>query len=367
MRVARDRYWGLLLAGGYGERLWPWSRRACPKSFLTVTGGRSLLQASYDRLRALVPSDQIFVIGLAEHARLIRQQLPTLLRRRWVGEPVSRNTAAAVGVGTLLIGQEDPGAVAFVVTADHIIRPTARWVACLKAAAELAIEDVDRLVCFGIRPSAPTTGYGYLIPGSGRRRLRAGLWAAPLARYVEKPAPALAQLLIRQGALWNSGMFVWSIAAIARALQRCMPKLTRGLVQTIRAQVGTPAFDRQLKQLYRGLPSVSIDCGVMEQTPDRWMIPATFTWDDVGSWASLLKYLPSDAKGNAVAGPHVGFETENTLVFGESGHLVATVGVRDLVIAHWRGVTLVARRAQAQRVRELVGACRKERRWNRFL
>ena len=355
MIIPRGRYWGVLLAGGQGERLWPWSRRDLPKQFLPITGGRSLLQLAYARLAQVMPAGQIYVIGNAANARVVRAQLPALSSKRWVGEPVGRNTAAAIGTGALLIGREDPGAVMVVATADHVIAPAQRWAECVRAAGQIALEDVDRLVCFGVPPTAPATGYGYLIPTREHRRMASGrVMAAPLARFVEKPSARVAKRLIRRGALWNSGMFVWSIPAIARALQHHLPEITRGLVLTVKAPVGTRAFGEQLSSVYHRIPSISIDYGVMEQAIDCWMVRGTFAWDDVGSWTSAARYLEHDRDGNAVRGRHLGLDTRRTVIVGEPDRLIATLGVRDLVIVQHRGVTLVASRAKAQRVRELV-------------
>ena len=368
MKIPRERFWGVLLAGGHGERLWPWSRRDYPKQFLTVTGHRSLLQAAYDRLTQLARPGQVLVIGNGANTDLVRQQLPRLPRDRWVGEPFGRNTAAAIGTAAYLIGREDPGAVMVVATADHVISPAAKWIECMRAAAAVALEDVDRLVCIGIRPTEPATGYGYVLPGPGRRRMPgATRWTAPIARFVEKPPRAVAQRLIRQGALWNSGMFVWSLPAIARALQRHLPQLTRALVRTIRAEPGTRAFTAQLTRVYRQVPPISIDYGVMEHAADRWVVPSSFTWDDVGSWTNIWQYLPLDPHGNAVRARHAGVETKNTLILGEQGHLIGTIGVKDLIIVQSRGVTLIAHRSQAQRVRQLVARCQEESRWRQHL
>lgn len=363
MNIPRSRYWGVLMAGGQGERLWPWSRRDLPKQFLKITDGRSLLQHAYARLQQVMPADHIYVIGSAATARLVRRQLPALSSRRWVGEPVGRNTAAAIGVGALLIGRDDPGAVMVVATADHVIEPASRWAECVRAAGHIALEDVDRLVCFGVPPTSPMTGYGYLVPalggGFGKRRphhrfASGRVTAWPLARFVEKPSARAARALIRRGALWNSGMFVWSIPAIARALQHHLPQITRGLVLTVKAPVGTQAFHEQLAAVYRRVPSISIDYGVMEQAIDCWMVKGAFGWDDVGSWTSVAHYLTHDREGNAVRGRHIGLDTRRTVVVGDPGQLVATLGVNDLIIVQHRGVTLVAARTKAQRVRQLV-------------
>ncbi len=366
--IPKSRYWGVLLAGGQGERLWPWSRHDRPKQFLPITGRHSLLQLAYARLARCVPRDQIYVIGSAAHTRLVRAQLPQLPCSRWVGEPAGRNTAAAIGTGAFLIGREDPGAVMVVATADHMIEPADRWAEAVRAAGEIALEDVDRLVCLGVPPTAPITGYGYLLPGRGRRRLARGrVQAAPLARFVEKPSVRVARQLIRRGALWNSGMFVWSIPAIARALQHHLPQITRGLVMMVKAEIGTRAFDEQLAQVYRQVPAISIDYGVMEQAVDCWMVTGAFTWDDVGSWTSVARYLPRDAHGNAVRGVHTGCESRGNIVVGEPDRLIATLGVRDLVIVQHRGVTLVAHRSYAQQIRRLVATCQEAPAWRKFL
>ena len=347
--------------------MWPWSRRDHPKQFLTLMAEQSLLQMAYARLIRVAPPDQIYVIGNAAHAALVRQQLPRLSRRRWIGEPVGRNTAAAIGVGALLIGREDPGAVMVVATADHVIEPASEWVRCIKAASEIALEDVDRLICIGIPPTAPVTGYGYVIPAKERWRFGPRLWAAPAQRYVEKPPVPVARRLIRQGALWNSGMFVWSIPAIARGLQRHLSVIPRALVTHVRADVGTRAFAEQLARAYRTIPSISIDYGVMEHAEDRWLVAAPFRWDDVGSWTSVRNYLPADAAGNAVRGEHLGVGTAQTVILADPGQLIATAGVRNLVIVQHRGVTLIAHRSQAQQIRQLVARCQARRAWRRFL
>ncbi|MBI4313673.1 MAG: mannose-1-phosphate guanylyltransferase [Candidatus Omnitrophica bacterium] len=368
MSIPRERFWGVLMAGGQGERLWPWSRRNCPKQFLAIGGRNSLLQAAYARLNHLMPADHIFVIGNAEHAGMIRKQLPQLSKKRWVPEPVGRNTAAAAGLGALLIGREDPGAVMVVATADHVIAPAEKWAQCARAAGTVALEDVDRLVCIGIQPAHPATGYGYIDLKPDRKKIPgSGLWAAPIKRYVEKPNLAGAKKLIARGAYWNSGMFVWSVPAIARALQRCLPELTRGLVKTIHAQVGTPAFARQLKRLYGTIPSISIDYGVMEHAPDCWMVPGNFAWDDVGSWSNLRRYLTEDRDGNAVQGLHVGVDTQDCLVFSNHGQLIATAGVKNLIVAQCGDVTLVADPSRTQEIKKLVNRCLQNPKWSRRL
>ena len=232
----------------------------------------------------------------------------------------------------------------------------------MRAAGEIALEDVDRLVCLGVPPTAPITGYGYLLAGRPHRRLARGrVRAAPLAQFVEKPSLTTARQLIRRGALWNSGMFVWSIPAIARALQHHLPQITRGLVMTVKAEIGTRAFDRQLAAVYRQVPAISIDYGVMEQAVDCWMVTGAFTWDDVGSWTSAARYL------RRVRGAHAGCESRGNIVIGEPDHLTATLGVKDLVIVQHRGVTLVAHRSHAQQVRRLVATCQETPAWRRFL
>ncbi len=350
IRNSRLPLWALIMAGGSGERLWPLSRRRHPKQTLKLGTKQSLLQAAAERLSGLVPPDRIMVVTTQNQAGLVRKQLPQIPSDHLLVEPASRNTAAAIGLGTLAILEKDPQAVVVVTPADHVIRPTAVFHRTIRRAASLAVRQ-EGLVCLGIKPTYPATGFGYiepmgkLLPPGGYR----------VRRFIEKPTLPAAERLIRHpGMVWNGGIFCWKGRVIMAAIRQWLPGLWGGLEQ-IRRVWGTRERERRLGVLYGRMPSISIDVGVLERSRHVWMVPAGFSWDDVGSWNSLAFLHGADRQGNVVLGSHVGLETEGSVVVSEGNHLVATLGVKDLIVVQAPDATLVCHKTQAQEVRKIVG------------
>ncbi|PIQ82675.1 MAG: mannose-1-phosphate guanylyltransferase [Candidatus Omnitrophica bacterium CG11_big_fil_rev_8_21_14_0_20_64_10] len=353
------RLWTVIMAGGSGERLWPLSRKSHPKQTLKLGARRTLLQVTAERLKRICPINRTVVVTTRNQAELIARQLPRLPKRHLLVEPASRNTAAAVGLGTLAILREDPEAVILVAPADHIIEPASAFYRTVRTAVALATKQ-EGLVCLGIKPSYPATGFGYIEPI--QRRVPPG--GFQVKRFLEKPDVVTARKLIRRpGMSWNSGIFCWQGAVIMEEIRLWLPRLYAGLTAIDRvlgsaggAGLNAPRVQGRLNQLYRGLPSISIDVGVLERSRRVWMVPARFLWDDVGSWNSLGILHGRDADGNIVVGSHLGISTENSIVVGAPGHLIATAGLRDLVIVQTPDATLVCHKAQAQGVRKLVAA-----------
>ncbi|MBI3615313.1 MAG: mannose-1-phosphate guanylyltransferase [Candidatus Omnitrophica bacterium] len=356
------KLWALIMAGGTGERLWPLSRRRHPKQTLKLGSKRSLLQVAAERLRGLVPDNRIVVVTTKNQAAIVRRQVPKVSAAHFLVEPASRNTAAAVGLGTLAILQEDADAVILVTPADHLIRPVPEFHVTARRAASLAVER-DGLVCLGIKPTYPATGYGYIEPMG--KRIPSGGYR--VRRFIEKPMLAVAQELIRRpGMAWNSGIFCWRARVILAAIRQWLPGLYSGL-ERIEQGWGTPAGKDRLSQLYRQLPSISIDVGVLERSRHVWVVPAGFSWDDVGSWNSLAFLHEADRDGNVVLGSYVGLETTGSVIVGENRHLVATLGVKDLIIVQAPDATLVCHKSQAQGVRKLVALMAGSRAMKRYL
>ncbi len=350
------------MAGGSGERLWPLSRRARPKQTLRLGTKHSLLQVTASRLRAVAPASRMVVVTTKNQAQVVRRQLPFISSAHFLVEPASRNTAAAVGLGTLTILREDPDAVVVVAPADHLIEPAEKFHETIRKAVTLALRR-EALVCLGIRPTYPATGFGYIEPMG--ERVAPG--AHRVRRFIEKPELKLARRLIRRpGIVWNSGIFCWKARVILGAIRQWLPRLYGGL-EAIRRSWGTPVEGRRLQELYRQLPSISVDVGVLERSRHVWVVPTDFAWDDVGSWNSLAFLHAADADGNVVLGSHVGLETRGCIVVGSEGHLVATVGAEDLVIVHTPDATLVCHKAQAQAVRRMVARLAGSARWRKFL
>ena len=354
--------WAIVMAGGSGERLWPLSRRSHPKQTLRLGYRRSLLQVTADRLRGIVPINRTVVVTTKNQAELVRKQLPSIRSGHFLVEPASRNTAAAVGLGTVTIIREDPDAVIVVVPADHVIRPVEKFHRTIRIAAELAVKQ-QGLVCLGIKPTYPATGFGYIEPMG--ELVRPGGYR--VRRFIEKPELAVAQRLIRNSRIvWNGGIFCWQAGVILAAMRQWLPALYNGL-ERIHRVLGTPAGNVRLQQLYRHLPSISIDVGVLERSRRVWVVPTDFSWDDVGSWNSMAFLHGSDAQGNVVLGSHLGFETEGSIVISDPKHLVTTVGVKDLIVVHTPDATLVCHKSQAQAVRKVVSTLRGFPRWKKLL
>jgi mannose-1-phosphate guanylyltransferase len=342
----------VILAGGTGTRLWPYSRRRTPKQLVELLGDASMLQETAARLDPIVPPDRIVVVTNMEYVNEVRRQLPDVPPRQVVGEPEALGTAAAVGLGAALVGARDESATTFVLPADHVIEPASRFRSDLERAAAVAAE--DHLVTFGIPPTKPETGYGYVelaeaLPGE------AGAFA--VKRFVEKPDPSTAQLYVESGRfLWNSGMFAWTVPAIRAAFDAHLPALGRQVDALIRAARRSGSeFENELPVIWSGITDrTTIDYGIMERSDQVACVPATFTWNDVGSWSALAEVLARDEDDNAVVGRHIGIDTTGTLVFGRSGRMVATIGLDDMVIVDTPDALLVCPKDRAQEVRGIV-------------
>lgn len=350
--------YGVIMAGGAGTRLWPLSRGNLPKQLLPVLNGKSLLQLSYERLRGLLPAEQIFVCTGAVHAAAVLANLPELPRQNLLGEPMGRDTANAVGFSAAVLHKRDPDAISAVVTADHVIEPVAQFHKSLEAAFQVTAQKSKALVTFGIVPTHGHTGLGYIQRGEplevdGAYRVLG---------FFEKPDKAMADRYVESGRYyWNSGMFVWRCDTVLKELAAHLPGSHRGLTQIADAW-GTDRQEAVLREVYPRLPKISIDYAVMEpvsqQKSDAEVIVVEMPveWLDVGSWPALAETLPTDEHNNAIDCPTGVFldSDDNVIISQDPQHLISTIGLSDMIIVHARDVTLVCPKEQAQRVKELV-------------
>ncbi len=340
----------VILAGGSGTRLWPASRRARPKQFLALGGAASLLAATARRVRSAAPA--VLIVTAADQAEAARAEVPAA---EIVPEPAARNTAAALGLAATHLVARDPDAVLGAFPADQHVGDEAGFGAVVERAFAAA-ERGDVIVTIGLRPTRAETGFGWLELGGARGEL--GAPVRDVARFVEKPDLARATAFAASGYhLWNGGMFFVRARRLLDELARHLPATAAGLATIERALVAGDhaAAAVATAAVYPGLPTVSIDHGVMERAADVVAVPGDFGWSDVGSWAAVAELLPRDAAGNARTGDAVIVDGADNLALTDAG-VIALVGVSGLAVIRAGDAVLVLPTARAQEVRAAVEA-----------
>jgi len=342
---------GVILAGGAGERFWPLSCPGRPKQLLTLCGNESLLQATYQRLRVRLEAPAIRVVTGAGLVPAIRAQLPEIPGACIVPEVVGRNTAPALAVAAALGSREGKDPIQIVVPSDHWIPATADFWESVDRAVRLASAPDRPLVTFGIPIARPETGYGYIERGDARPEVP-DTWE--VRRFKEKPDAATAAAYQEAGGyFWNSGIFIWHARSILDEIDRSMPELG-ALVRPLQtADDATLGLD----EVFRRAPSQSIDFGVLERSERVAVVRAGFAWSDLGTWRSWGELAEHDGRGNAVRGDVLSIETDDCVLFADQG-LVATLGIRDLIVVRTADTTMVLPKERSQEVRRILRALR---------
>jgi len=350
--------YALIIAGGAGSRLWPMSRKLLPKQLLTFINGQSLLQIAVDRLKPIVDNNHLYICAGDTHRKAIQDAFPTLTNDQFLGEPMGRDTLNAIGLGAAVIRRKDADAVIGVFTADHLIKPVDPFRQIAQQGYALAESQSNTLVTFGITPTSPNTGYGYLALGQPLAGHRAHI----VTQFKEKPDAATAQQYVQAGPdhyLWNSGMFVWKASTLLKCIQRYCPENHTRLMQIAEAW-DTDRRSKILEQVYPTLKKISIDFAVMEPAstdPEVQVaaIPMSLSWTDVGSWPAFASTCPIDEQQNALAAKkQISIDTHRTLIASsDPDHLIATIGCEDLTIVHTPDATLVCRTDRAQDIKKL--------------
>jgi mannose-1-phosphate guanylyltransferase len=365
--------YGVIMAGGSGTRLWPISRGDKPKQLLRVVHGKSLLQVSYERLRGILPAAQIFVCTASSHGPLVRAELPDLPADNILGEPIGRDTANAIGYTAAVLKKRDPEAVCAVVTADHVIEPIDRFQKAVTTAFEVTAEYPRALVAFGIVPTFGHVGLGYIHRGDALPLKKGGTGAFKVLGFREKPDKATADRYVDSGHYyWNSGMFVWRADTVLTELATHLPDSYKGLM-TIADAWGTPQQEAVLSEIYPNLKKISVDYAIMEPASQGKgkaqvaVVEMPVHWLDVGSWTSLAETLKMDEHNNAVECAMSLFidSDDNIVMSTDPQHLVATMGVSDMIVVHTPDATMICPKSESQRVKDLVGKV-KEKFGNRF-
>ncbi len=351
-----NNFYAVIMAGGRGERFWPQSTPERPKHLLPIVGEEPMIAQTVARLAGLVPPERIFILTNARHVAAVQAACPAVPKDQVVGEPMGRDTAAAAALAALLVRQRDPQGVLALLPADAAVHDAAAYRATLHAAFAVA-EKRDEIITVGVRPTHPATGYGYLRRGQ-RLGESEGLPWFRVEQFVEKPDLATAERYVAEGIyLWNAGMFVARAGVLEAAFRVHAPAIAEGMDNIATKFNGLLEPGRvkaALEQYYPGLPKISVDYAVMEKAPNVAAFEAAFDWDDVGEWPAIARHWPADAAANVTRGKVVLEAAHGNIVVGEAGHVVALLGVDNLVVVQTAHATLVCHKDRAQDLKKLV-------------
>ena len=354
----KTKCYSVIIAGGKGTRFWPLSRSLRPKQMLKILGRRSLIGETASRVLSISGRKQTLVVTVVEQLAALRKELRGIPRKNFLAEPQGKNTAPCIGLAALEVATRDPGAIMVVLPADHWVTHIEGFLDAVRTAAAMAAHH-DRLITIGIRPNYPETGYGYIMKG---KPLGGKIAAYEVKRFREKPSVSIARQLIRQGSLWNSGIFVWKASLLLELIQRYQPGIAKGLAEIQRAanrrSLGAPSPRTRhiIAREYKKMPNISIDYAVLERGGAENKVitlEAEFGWSDVGSWAAVHRMMPHDENGNAGNGKWLAFGAKNSFIHAGK-RLVVLLGVENTVVVDTPDALLVGDIKRSQEVRELV-------------
>jgi mannose-1-phosphate guanylyltransferase len=356
--------YAVIMAGGKGERFWPLSTSKHPKQLLALVGDKPLIAQAVDRLEGLVPPENVFVVTNADLVDATRTAAPLLPPENIVGEPVGRDTAAAVACGGALVRARDDNGVFAVLTADQVMGDLDIFFATIKGGMDLA-EQNDILVTIGIQPTYPSTGFGYIESGDAFECVD-DVEFRKASRFVEKPDEVTASGYVSSGKFfWNSGMFIWSVPALEKAFATHCPEMQR-LMESLTDYAREDRIVEGMDAAYPSLEKISIDYALMEKADNIIMACGTFAWDDVGSWPALESHFPKDEGGNTRIGQVETLDAADNIVLSKD-RLTAVIGVEGLVVVQAQGVTLICPKDRAQDIKQLVVALREKGSYDHLL
>ena len=346
--------YGVIMAGGGGTRFWPLSRKAKPKQFLNLSGKDTMVMDTANRLSSFMDPRDIFIVTGQDFVNTTVEETKSLLQADHIlGEPAARNTAACIGYAAMEIVKKYEDGVMCVVPSDHFIRDEQEFRKVMEYAISLAAEK-NTLVTVGIKPTFPSTGYGYIR--CKKENLKHGLSGERCYRevmeFVEKPDLSHAKEYLKSGEYaWNSGMFVWKASVILDYFRKLLPDIYDCLCR-IGDVMGTDREKETLQEIYPVIPKISIDYGIMERAKGVLMVEGDFGWNDVGSYDALEEIYGTDEEGNVVVGNHCSIDTTGSIFYNDGKKLIAALGVKDLIIAQTDDIVLVCDKSRAQEVKK---------------
>lgn len=340
----------VIMAGGIGSRFWPESRTSKPKQFLDILNtGQTLIQMTYNRFLNIVPVENIYVVTSDAYEQLIKEQLPALTDSQILKEPMRRNTAPCITYACDKIYAKDKDATIIVAASDHLILEEQKFLNVVKQCIDF-VADNSYLVTIGLKPTKPSTGYGYI---QHEEESRNGLYK--VKTFTEKPTLEIAKTFLQSGDfLWNSGMFVWKAKTILRAVVKHLPEVAEAFREGNK-HYDTPTEVRFVQEAYSQCTNISIDYGVMEKADNVYTIPSQFGWSDIGSWDSLYEVYEHDYLGNAVAGKNVKiYDSSNNMIMVPKEKLVVLQGLSGYCVVDTGDVLLVCEKSKEQEIKQIT-------------
>lgn len=340
-----------IMAGGIGSRFWPQSRTSKPKQFLDILNtGETLIQMTYGRFSSVVPKENIYVVTSEEYEELVKEQLPELTDEQILKEPLRRNTAPCIAYACDKIYAKDKDAVIVVTPSDHIILNNEKFIDVINKCTAF-VQSHDSLVTIGMKPTKPSTGYGYI---QFEEETNNGEFHK-VKTFTEKPSLDIAKTFIKSGDfLWNSGMFVWKASTLLDAVKKYLPEIHEAFREGSK-YYNTPSEINFIREAYSQCTNISIDYGVMEKADNVFTIPAQFGWSDIGSWDSLYEVYEHDYLGNAVSGKNVKiYDSANNMIMVPNDKLVVVQGLRDYCVIDTGDVLLICEKAKEQEIKQIT-------------
>lgn len=357
-----DMY-AILLAGGSGTRLWPISRKSIPKQLQPIIGADTLLRSTWKRLRKGLPASRILVVTGASQAKLIREDLPELPADNLLIEPAKRDTAAAIGFGVAVALARDPKATVATINTDSYVKNEKEYWRVIKV-AEKAAKKTSKISLIGVRPSYPETGYGYIKMGSQTLRFKGGKGHDEIfdvEGFREKPDLATAQSYVAQWEyLWNPTLLVAEASILMNAFKTHLPKTWKHL-EAIRKAWNTPKRAVVIEHSFNLIAPISIDYGVLEKEKKMLVVPADFGWADVGHWRAVHDVLANKSTANVARGRVLTVDSEGNLLYSFSGKMIATAGLKDMIVVETEDAIMVCPKSRAQDVKKIVEALERKK------
>lgn len=348
--------YAVIMAGGKGTRFWPISTPERPKQLLSLFDGQTMIEATMERIRPLIPIENQKIVTIPEQVPLIQKHVDWLEDSSFIIEPFAKNTAPCIGLAAVTLMKQDPEAIMVVLPADHRIDDTKQFQKVIQNAISI-VEQSDAIVTIGIKPTRPETGYGYIQ--YEKDEINEGVHR--IVTFAEKPNRDTAIRFLESGEfLWNSGIFIWSARRIVSEIEDNLPELFAALME-IMAAVGTEEEVERVRRAYQSIKPISIDYGVMEHTSNAYVVPGSFGWSDVGSWDEIYRISEKNDDQNVIRGHVHTLDTQDSYIVSESDIPIAVVGMSGVIIVNTEDGILICPRNRDQEVREVAEKVLKSR------